>query len=73
MMQDVVTASGLDIIEGMVHSLRVDGDKLKGLTLTDGTLLSASKVIITTGTFLNGLIHRGEDRILLVELTNPLL
>jgi len=34
--------------------------KITGVILKDGTRISASAVIITTGTFLNGLIHCGE-------------
>jgi tRNA uridine 5-carboxymethylaminomethyl modification enzyme len=63
MMSEVVKASGLDIIEGMVHSLLNSGSSLSGLKLVSGEELLASKVIITTGTFLNGLIHRGDQRI----------
>ncbi len=62
MMQNVVIDSGMDIIEGMVHSLIIKQDKIAGLKLVSGDLIEASKVIITTGTFLNGLIHRGETR-----------
>lgn len=63
MMSKVVQASGLDIIEGMVHSFLLSGSLLNGLKLVTGETLLASKIIITTGTFLNGLIHRGDQRI----------
>ncbi|HWZ84172.1 MAG TPA: tRNA uridine-5-carboxymethylaminomethyl(34) synthesis enzyme MnmG, partial [Terriglobales bacterium] len=36
--------------------------KCLGITLRDGRRVSASAVIITTGTFLNGLIHCGEQQ-----------
>jgi tRNA uridine 5-carboxymethylaminomethyl modification enzyme len=40
-----------------------DGARLIGLTLRDGTQLHARASVITTGTFLNGLIHCGEQQI----------
>jgi len=37
-------------------------DRIRGILLRDGRRVSARAVIITTGTFLNGLIHCGEQR-----------
>src|SRR5208282_3187653 len=37
-------------------------DRLRGVLLRDGRRVSADAVIITTGTFLNGLIHCGEQQ-----------
>ncbi len=50
----------LTIIEAAVGDLIVspDGD-LAGVTLEDGTRLPSRAVVLTTGTFLNGVIHRG--------------
>ncbi len=38
------------------------GNRIRGILLRDGRRVSAEAVIITTGTFLNGLIHCGEQR-----------
>ncbi len=38
------------------------GDCIRGISLRDGRRVSANAVIITTGTFLNGLIHCGEQQ-----------
>src|SRR3954463_13981616 len=45
--------------------LERDGDRqiCRGVILRDGRRISASAVVITTGTFLNGLIHCGEQQI----------
>ena len=41
---------------------RTTGDRCIGIRLRDGRTVSAQAVIITTGTFLNGLIHCGEQQ-----------
>lgn len=45
-----------------VVDLRRDGPRVAGLILRDGTEVPARATIITTGTFLNGLIHCGEEQ-----------
>lgn len=49
----------LTIIVGSVEDLLVDGE-VRGIILADGSEIQAPKVVLTTGTFLNGLIHCGE-------------
>ncbi|QQO34384.1 tRNA uridine-5-carboxymethylaminomethyl(34) synthesis enzyme MnmG [Bradyrhizobium diazoefficiens] len=51
---------GLSVIEGEADELIVVEDRVTGLRLTDGRVLRAGAVVITTGTFLRGLIHLGE-------------
>jgi tRNA uridine 5-carboxymethylaminomethyl modification enzyme len=53
---------GLTIIEGEVSALRLEGEAARGVTLADGCALDASQVILTAGTFLNGVIHIGDRR-----------
>ncbi len=53
----------LDLLAGEVTDLLHDSAGLKGIVLADGTEISAPKVVLTTGTFLNGLIHCGEEKI----------
>ncbi|OYW61527.1 MAG: tRNA uridine-5-carboxymethylaminomethyl(34) synthesis enzyme MnmG, partial [Rhodobacterales bacterium 12-65-15] len=53
---------GLTILEGEVTSLRVEGGVAKGVTLASGQDLSAGSVVLTAGTFLNGVIHIGDQR-----------
>src|SRR5947209_6325403 len=50
------------IVEEAGHSLQRRGEMaVKGIRLRDGRMVGARAVIITTGTFLNGLIHCGEQ------------
>jgi tRNA uridine 5-carboxymethylaminomethyl modification enzyme len=55
---------GLDIVAGAAVDLTLaDYGEIAGLALSDGRNLRAGAVVLTTGTFLNGLIHIGEVRI----------
>lgn len=63
-MQSAIGAiSNLDVIEGAVEDLIVDGDRVAGIVTGDGRAVRAGAVVVTTGTFLNGLIHIGEKKI----------
>jgi tRNA uridine 5-carboxymethylaminomethyl modification enzyme len=55
---------GLDIVEGAAEDLLLDpGGHVCGLVLGDGRHYAAGRVVLTTGTFLNGLIHIGDEKI----------
>jgi tRNA uridine 5-carboxymethylaminomethyl modification enzyme len=52
--------ANLEVIEGEADELIIAGERVVGLKLSDGSSLLAGAVVITTGTFLRGLIHLGE-------------
>ena len=52
----------LRIKQAEVASLELDGRRVTGVNLRDGRRIDAGAVIVTTGTFLNGLAHVGENR-----------
>lgn len=54
---------GISILEGEVIDLEVSGGKACGVHLADGSHIRASAVILTTGTFLRGVIHIGDRQI----------
>jgi len=54
---------GLTLIPGEAVDLVMPGEAVAGVVLADGTRLTASAVVLTTGTFLRGVIHIGERRI----------
>jgi tRNA uridine 5-carboxymethylaminomethyl modification enzyme len=54
---------GLEIVEGEVDDLIVSDGRVVGVRLADGRELAAAAVVLTTGTFLRGLIHIGEKKI----------
>lgn len=53
---------GLDVLEGEAADIRVRQGSVEGVLLGDGRFLNARAVVLTTGTFLEGLIHRGEEK-----------
>ncbi len=53
----------LEVCEGAAFNLVADDGQIAGLVLEDGRILRSRSVVITTGTFLNGLIHFGEKKI----------
>lgn len=50
----------LSIVEGEAVDLLLEGDRVVGVKLATGATLSARSVILTTGTFLRGVIHIGD-------------
>ena len=50
----------LTVVEGEVHDLTLQAGRIAGVALADGRTLSCAAVVLTTGTFLRGLIHIGE-------------
>jgi tRNA uridine 5-carboxymethylaminomethyl modification enzyme len=60
MQSAVVETKNLNVIEAEADELIVSGGRVTGVRLADGRELAAGAVVITTGTFLRGLIHLGE-------------
>jgi tRNA uridine 5-carboxymethylaminomethyl modification enzyme len=52
----------LTLLEGEAAGLRLEGGRVAGLNLADGTQLAAKAVVLCTGTFLGGTLFRGEER-----------
>jgi tRNA uridine 5-carboxymethylaminomethyl modification enzyme len=63
--QSVLAAqNGLYQVEGEVHDVLLDsGNAISGVVLLDGRTIRCGAAVLTTGTFLRGLIHIGEERI----------
>ena len=61
--QDLLAATpNLTIYEGEALALQFDGRKVSAVSATGDLVFKTRSVVITTGTFLNGLIHRGDER-----------
>ena len=56
----IAEQSGLEVIEGEAGDLLIDHGDISGVVLSSGVTLRARAVVITTGTFLRGLIHIGD-------------
>lgn len=62
MLEEVLGTPQLELVEGEVAALLVVDGAIGGVSLAGGRRLVASRVVLTTGTFLRGLMHTGERR-----------
>lgn len=62
--QDILKEyQSLVLVEGEADDVIIESDQtIGGLRLSDGRILKSPTVVITTGTFLRGVIHRGEEQ-----------
>ena len=63
MQRAIVETANLDVIEGEADDLLSASGRITGVKLADGRELACGAVVLTTGTFLRGLIHIGERQI----------
>ncbi|MGC9368493.1 MAG: tRNA uridine-5-carboxymethylaminomethyl(34) synthesis enzyme MnmG [Paracoccaceae bacterium] len=56
----IAATADLDVIEGEATDLIMDGPRVAGIVLQDGSEIRAGAVVLTTGTFLRGVIHIGD-------------
>ena len=63
MQSEIRAIANLEVIEAAVEDIIVDDNLLTGVVLADGQEINAKAVVLTTGTFLRGLIHIGDQRI----------
>lgn len=63
MQAEIAAIANLTVVEGEAHVFLFDGGRVTGLELSDGRRMSAGAVVLTTGTFLRGLIHIGDRKI----------
>ena len=61
MLLELQNQKNLTIIEAAVEGLSFNDDKICGVVLADETLISAKSVILTSGTFLNGIMFTGHQ------------
>lgn len=57
----VAKVEHLTVIEGEVADLVIEGETLRGVTLSDGQKIDGKSVVLTTGTFLRGVVHIGDE------------
>lgn len=63
MQRAVAETAGLTVVEASCEDVVVENGRVAGILLEDGRRLRCASVVVTTGTFLRGLIHIGERRI----------
>ena len=63
MQAEMASTWNLSLMAGTAERLILDGARVVGVVTGAGETVRAGAVVLTTGTFLNGVIHRGEERI----------
>ena len=63
MQREIFSADNLQVIAGGVEDIRIENDRVSAVETADGRVFKAGSVVLTTGTFLDGMIHIGTDRI----------
>lgn len=63
MQAEIAAIANLDIIEGDAFDLGVENNRVVSVTTRDGRVFPCGAVVLTTGTFLRGLIHIGDRTI----------
>jgi len=61
MQGEINRAENIAVIEGEVADLLMSGERVTGVRLGDGTEIPSPAVVLTTGTFLRGRIHVGDE------------
>ena len=59
--QDALDKTTIDIKEGEVVDILLHNETIKGVVLKNGEKIESLKTILTTGTFLNGVMYKGEE------------
>ncbi|WP_371682910.1 tRNA uridine-5-carboxymethylaminomethyl(34) synthesis enzyme MnmG [Brevundimonas sp. MF30-B] len=63
MQAELAATPNLTLKGATAERLMLEGDHVVGVVTGEGEEVRAGAVVLTTGTFLNGVIHRGEERI----------
>ncbi|MGO4640851.1 tRNA uridine-5-carboxymethylaminomethyl(34) synthesis enzyme MnmG [Mesorhizobium sp. 2RAF45] len=63
MQEAIRQQNDLDVVEGEVLDFEINDGRIAAVLLSDGRRLACGAVVLTTGTFLRGLIHIGEKKI----------
>ncbi|WP_150494883.1 tRNA uridine-5-carboxymethylaminomethyl(34) synthesis enzyme MnmG [Roseibium aquae] len=63
MQEEIAAIGNLTVVEGEAHEFLRTGGRITGLLLADGRTIDAAAVVLTSGTFLRGMIHIGDRKI----------
>ena len=67
----ITEQENLQIVETSVEDLIVEDGRVRGVVTSNGDLIRAGAVVMTTGTFLGGMIHIGDERIPAGRMGDP--
>jgi tRNA uridine 5-carboxymethylaminomethyl modification enzyme len=63
MQREIAEHANLTVIEGDAFDLQIQDGQIKAVIMADGQVFNCAAVVLTTGTFLRGLIHIGSEKI----------
>ncbi len=63
MFEQITNYQNLTVLYGSVEDLMIRNDKVHAVAIDNGQKINCDKIILTTGTFLSGLIHIGDKKI----------
>ena len=63
MQETILNQENLEVLEAMAEDLIVEDNKIKGIILSDGKEIKGKAVIVTTGTYLKGMVLYGSTKI----------
>ncbi|SCX18002.1 Glucose-inhibited division protein A [Agrobacterium sp. DSM 25558] len=63
MQAEIAAIENLTIVEGDAHDIEIVHGNINAVVLVDGRKISCAAVVLTSGTFLRGLIHIGSEKI----------
>ena len=61
--KEIARHKNIKILNGLVESIKIESKVCKGVLLNNGDFIASKAVVLTTGTFLNGIIHIGYKKI----------
>ncbi len=61
--KEIANTDNLDVIEGDAYDVEIQDGQIEAVILSDGRRIACRAVVLTTGTFLRGLIHIGSEKI----------
>ncbi len=59
----ILNYPNLEVIIASAEDIKIENGAVAGVVLKDGSALECKKIVLTTGTFLSGLIHIGQEKI----------
>ncbi|MDR6755884.1 tRNA uridine 5-carboxymethylaminomethyl modification enzyme [Mycoplana sp. BE70] len=63
MLEEIAAVANLDIIEGDAFDIELERDEITAVHTADGRTIACRAVVLTTGTFLRGMIHIGHETV----------
>ncbi|WP_028747230.1 tRNA uridine-5-carboxymethylaminomethyl(34) synthesis enzyme MnmG [Rhizobium mesoamericanum] len=63
MLADIESTQNITVVEGDAFDLSIKSGRVTAVVMKDSRILSCGSVVLTTGTFLRGLIHIGDNKI----------